>query len=860
MLEELAPEIIWAAGLGTVVVLGLMMVVWFVSTREEKKRDSPPQANLSVSKTGKVKKKQYGSPRKKKEVLSEAVIQEHSDTEAPSTEPTGEFLPVTTVPVEETLVRQKENEESKKKTKPSKTQHQTHETDVKPPPAPEVKTPPVVPQAAENKSPSVKTQLQERKPPSAKEPKFEESRPSPKKVKTKVKQSTHHSSSVSSEVVMSGSKIAEAIANSPLSEEEVQIVMEKLLEKQSEEWEAAGRADSIKSLKKTNEELATRARDAEKSAQSHSARVKELGLELKQERSRLSASETAFQAKLAKQQEDLDNLKKSVQRYRQEAESRQGQDMNGELARLQESNQTYLKQLSQLAMDKSQLNAELSTQIKQYQDIQNAFDEASRKLANESDKLSTAQRENKQLFSEISNNREEIRKLTSELNVARETQRKASTSEESAVDQEKVELRKELEALKKKYQEKELALQESEQSQKNLQGDSTKTSLELQTAKESLRQLEDSVNSKVTELKEVREKMTSLGEKLQLKDDEIKQLSKTLDEKEEALKKEKEAVPVQPANDVTEMQSKIDDLKKKNDVLREQAWKTQEDLEVANRNVTETKDNFKDFLKSAFPLLKDDVADFDGWLQYAKEWIPKKLSESETDSKQKNVKIEEMKKEIEEGTAMTNELRDTLSDTLSKLEDLMKKWEEKEKGYNSTINEERTQRQSIDKELISAKEKIEKLSSDNDRLTSQFDALRLEKESLVKDHESALQAKTDSLQLLINEEKAKAAAEQDKEKESLEQAEKKLAEVAGERDTLNNKLKETEKKLLDLAAEKETLNNQLGQFKTEVNDFRQQLDEKDKLIESLRAANQDFNQRMSKLSPPPTVSSASSDV
>lgn len=40
---------------------------------------------------------------------------------------------------------------------------------------------------------------------------------------------------------MSGSKIAEAIANSPLSEEEVQIVMEKLLEKQSEEWEAVSR-------------------------------------------------------------------------------------------------------------------------------------------------------------------------------------------------------------------------------------------------------------------------------------------------------------------------------------------------------------------------------------------------------------------------------------------------------------------------------------------------------------------------------------------------------------------------------------------------------------------------------------------
>ena len=42
----------------------------------------------------------------------------------------------------------------------------------------------------------------------------------------------------SSPVTMPGSKIAEAVTNSPLSEEEVQMVMEKLLEKQNEEWEA----------------------------------------------------------------------------------------------------------------------------------------------------------------------------------------------------------------------------------------------------------------------------------------------------------------------------------------------------------------------------------------------------------------------------------------------------------------------------------------------------------------------------------------------------------------------------------------------------------------------------------------------
>ena len=57
-------------------------------------------------------------------------------------------------------------------------------------------------------------------------------------------------------------------------------------------------------------------------------------------------------------------------------------------------------------MDKSQLNAELSTQIKEYQDLRNACDEVSRKLTNESEKLSAAQRENKQLFNEASNSKQ----------------------------------------------------------------------------------------------------------------------------------------------------------------------------------------------------------------------------------------------------------------------------------------------------------------------------------------------------------------------------------------------------------------------------------------------------------------------
>lgn len=70
MLEELTPDIIWISGLGAVVVFGLMMVVWFVSTRESGVKNDPGNSlpSIAFSKIGK-RKKQYGSPRKKKEVI-----------------------------------------------------------------------------------------------------------------------------------------------------------------------------------------------------------------------------------------------------------------------------------------------------------------------------------------------------------------------------------------------------------------------------------------------------------------------------------------------------------------------------------------------------------------------------------------------------------------------------------------------------------------------------------------------------------------------------------------------------------------------------------------------------------------------
>lgn len=44
---------------------------------------------------------------------------------------------------------------------------------------------------------------------------------------------------------MPGSQIAEMVVNSPLSDDEVQLVMEKLLEKQDEEWEAVSKTINL---------------------------------------------------------------------------------------------------------------------------------------------------------------------------------------------------------------------------------------------------------------------------------------------------------------------------------------------------------------------------------------------------------------------------------------------------------------------------------------------------------------------------------------------------------------------------------------------------------------------------------------
>ncbi len=67
MLDEVAPEILIIAGAVTVLVGGLMILVWLVSTREEKGKKKDEDKDVDGGKQAK-KKRQHVSPRKKKEI------------------------------------------------------------------------------------------------------------------------------------------------------------------------------------------------------------------------------------------------------------------------------------------------------------------------------------------------------------------------------------------------------------------------------------------------------------------------------------------------------------------------------------------------------------------------------------------------------------------------------------------------------------------------------------------------------------------------------------------------------------------------------------------------------------------------
>lgn len=71
------------------------------------------------------------------------------------------------------------------------------------------------------------------------------------------------------------------------------------------------------------------------------------------------------------------------------------------------------------------------------------------------------------------------------------------------------------------------------------------------------------------------------------------------------------------------------------------------------------------FLKKHFPALSDTKeSDFKEWISQAEKCVNDKLQEMQEESESKKRSIDEMTKQVEEGSKLTNELKETLSDTV----------------------------------------------------------------------------------------------------------------------------------------------------------------------------------------------------
>lgn len=63
--------------------------------------------------------------------------------------------------------------------------------------------------------------------------------------------------------------------------------------------------------------------------------------------------------------------------------------------------------------------------------------------------------------------------------------------------------------------------------------------------------------------------------------------------------------------------------------------------------------------------------EFDEWLKNARQYISDKLRETKEECEKTEDRINEMTREIEDGSQLTNELRDTLSDTVKEYNQLL---------------------------------------------------------------------------------------------------------------------------------------------------------------------------------------------
>lgn len=176
------------------------------------------------------------------------------------------------------------------------------------------------------------------------------------------------------------------LAKAELSRSEIQIIIEYLLNKQSDtitvnhsEW-TEGKSDMIQKLKKQIELKEKALQDEQEASAGIQARLRELRAEINLEKSQYNANLKAYLEEIAQKNKDIQNMSTDYQqlneKYLSEKQSltHQMQQLQAKLLQEKKTNsQEHLQQIQQLTETNNVLNNEIITKTKLFNDVNEQF-------------------------------------------------------------------------------------------------------------------------------------------------------------------------------------------------------------------------------------------------------------------------------------------------------------------------------------------------------------------------------------------------------------------------------------------------------------------------------------------------------
>jgi chromosome segregation ATPase len=167
------------------------------------------------------------------------------------------------------------------------------------------------------------------------------------------------------------SRISDIVSASQLSDDEIQHLIDKLLEMQdaNAEWKMKGASkgtESVKSLKKANEDLHERCQNAENTVRDHYQKIKKLEGEIADERSKRQSSERQLQLRINKQSNEITIFKSKLGAL--EEELKQTKQLN--TSKLEEENSALTHRMNTLSQENSSLTSQLASLKQSLQESQ----------------------------------------------------------------------------------------------------------------------------------------------------------------------------------------------------------------------------------------------------------------------------------------------------------------------------------------------------------------------------------------------------------------------------------------------------------------------------------------------------------